>query len=70
MQLKWGINKHVLMFIDWMREDKMFMVNVDQYLLRYRWIRLLKTCLYCLLFMYMSFEEEKWKYEILQLMQL
>ena len=33
-----------------MNEDSIFMVNVDQYLLRSRWKRLPKTCLYCLFF--------------------
>ena len=44
-----------------MNEDSIFMVNVEQYLLRYRLKRLPKTGLYCLFFMYMSFEDEKKK---------
>ena len=34
MQLKQGINiacKQISMFIDWMSEDSIFMVNVEQY---------------------------------------
>ena len=44
-----------------MNEDSIFMVNVEQYLLRSRLKRLPKTGLYCLFFMYMSFEYEKKK---------
>ena len=44
-----------------MSEDSIFIVNVEQYLLCSRRKRLPKTCLYCLFFMYISFEDEKKK---------
>ena len=52
MQLKWGINIRYIclqannMFIGWMSEDSIFMVNVEQYFVHSRWKRLAKTCLY------------------------
>ena len=49
------------MFIEWMSENSIFMVNVEQYLLRSRWKRLPKTK-YCLFFMHMSFEGKKPKF--------
>ena len=52
-----------------MNEDSILMVNVEQYLLHSRWKRLSKTCLYCLFFMYIGFEDEK-KGQQFQLMPL
>ena len=53
-----------------MNEDSIFMVNVEQYLLRSRLKGLPKTGLNCLFFMYMSFEDEKKKHQNLQVMPL
>ena len=44
-----------------MRDDSIFIVNVEQYVLRSRRKRLPKTGLNCLFFMYVSFVEMKKK---------
>ena len=63
MQLKWGINIYLLASKYTcslgMSEDSIFMLNVEQYLLHSRWNRLPKTCLYCLIFKYICFGDEK-----------
>ena len=54
-----------------MSEDSIFMVNVEQYLMRsrYKKKRLSKTCLYFLVSVYLSFGDEK-KRQNSQLMPL
>ena len=42
-----------------MSEDSISIMNVEQYLLRFRRKRLRKTRLCCLFFMYISFGDEK-----------
>ena len=42
-----------------MSDDSIFIVKVEQYLLRSKRKSLKKTRLYCLLFMYVSVEDEK-----------
>ena len=42
-----------------MSEDSIFMVNIKQYPSRSRWQRFLKTCFYCLFFMYKCFQDGK-----------
>ena len=49
------------MYIEWNSEDSIFIVNVEQYLLRSRQKRPSRTCFYCLFFLYISFGEEEKK---------
>lgn len=56
---KLDVNIHLLLFIEWMSEISF--LNVDQYILRYRRNRVLKTPLYDSFVKYVSFGEDKQK---------
>ena len=58
MQQKRFACKQMNLFIEWMGKNSISMVNVEQYWLHSRWKRLTETCLQCLFFMYMSFDDK------------